>query len=79
MFMLTQQQIQSLVNSTAKILLEAHKKINTQPVILCTPKIRLALYELLVKYLPSIVVLSYAELITDINVERVGIIEPENK
>lgn len=74
MFMLTQQQIQSLVNSTSKILLEAHKKINTQPVILCTPKIRLALYELLVKYIPSIVVLSYAELITDINVERVGII-----
>ena len=77
MFMLTQQQIQSLVNSTAKILLEAHKKINTQPVILCTPKIRLALYELLVKHLPSIVVLSYAELITDINVERVGTIEIE--
>ena len=74
MFMLTQQQIQSLVNSTAKILLETHKKINTQPVILCTPKIRLALYELLVKPIPSIVVLSYSELITDINVERVGII-----
>lgn len=77
MFMLTQQQMQSLVNSTAKILLEAQKKINTQPVILCTPKIRLALYELLVKFFPSIVVLSYAELITDINVERVGTIEIE--
>ena len=76
-FVLTQQQLQLLVNSTAKTLLETHKKINTQPVILCNPNLRLALYELLVKHLPSIVVLSYAELIIDINVERVGTIEIE--
>ena len=40
-------------------------------VILCSPRIRLPLYQLLERHIPTIVVISYSELITDIKVEAI--------
>jgi flagellar biosynthesis protein FlhA len=42
------------------------------PVLLCSPKIRKPLYELLVRHSPAIVVISYSELIPEINIELVA-------
>ena len=47
---------------------------NPYPVILCSPRIRLPLFQLLERHIPTIVVISYSELITDIKVEAVDTI-----
>ena len=74
MFLLNPMQVQDLIESTAMTLMRAHQSIGTQPVILCSPRIRLPLYQLLERHIPTIVVVSYSELITDIKVEAVDTI-----
>lgn len=74
MFLLNPMQIQELIESTAATLDRASKEIGTQPVILCSPRIRLPLYQLLERHIPTIDILSYSELITDIRVEAVDTI-----
>ena len=59
MFLLNPMQVQELIE---------------QPVILCSPRIRLPLFQLLERHIPTIVVISYSELITDIRVEAVDTI-----
>ena len=54
--------------------MNAHQNICKQPVILCSPRIRLPLFQLLERHIPTIVVISYSELITDIKVEAVDTI-----
>ena len=71
MFLLNPMQVQDLIESTAMTLMRAHQTIGMQPVILCSPRIRLPLYQLLERHIPTIVVISYSELITDIKVEAV--------
>ena len=71
MFLLNPLQVQELIESSAQTLMRAHQNIGTQPVILCSPRIRLPLYQLLERHIPTIVVISYSELITDIRVEAV--------
>ena len=71
MFLLNPMQVQDLIESTAMTLMRAHQNIGMQPVILCSPRIRLPLYQLLERHIPTIVVISYSELITDIRVEVV--------
>ena len=71
MFMLKSEKIQNLVEETASILLQASKRFDVQPVVLCSPKIRLALYRLLVEHIPTIVVMSYSELSTAVKVEEI--------
>ncbi len=71
MFLLNPLQVQELIESTASTLMRAHQNIGRQPVILCSPRIRLPLYQLLERHIPTIVVISYSELITDIRVEAV--------
>ena len=48
MFMLSPEQIKDFVEKVARYLMENHKKCNYQPIIIADPKIRLALYGLLV-------------------------------
>ncbi len=72
MFLLNPMQVQKLIETTASTLMEAHQAVGRQPVILCSPRIRLPLYQLLERHIPTIVVISYSELITDIRVEAVG-------
>ena len=74
MFLLNPMQVQDLIESTAMTLMRAHQNIGIQPVILCSPRIRLPLYQLLERHIPTIVVISYSELITDIKVEAVDTI-----
>ena len=74
MFLLNPMQVQDLIESTAMTLMRAHQSIGQQPVILCSPRIRLPLYQLLERHIPTIVVISYSELITDIKVEGVDTI-----
>ncbi|MGM9993569.1 MAG: flagellar biosynthesis protein FlhA [Candidatus Avigastranaerophilus sp.] len=74
MFLLNPLQVQELIESAASTLIRAHQNINVQPVILCSPRIRLPLYQLLERHIPTIVVISYSELITDIRVEAVDTI-----
>ena len=71
MFLLNPMQVQDLIESTAMTLMRAHQNVGLQPVILCSPRIRLPLYQLLERHIPTIVVISYSELITDIRVEVV--------
>ena len=71
MFLLNPMQVQDLIESTAMTLMRAHQNIGKQPVILCSPRIRLPLFQLLERHIPTIVVISYSELITDIRVEAV--------
>lgn len=74
MFLLNPLQVQELIESSASTLMKAHQNIGRQPVILCSPRIRLPLYQLLERHIPTIVVISYSELITDIRVEAVDTI-----
>ena len=74
MFLLNPMQVQELIESTASTLMNAHQNIGKQPVILCSPRIRLPLFQLLERHIPTIVVISYSELITDIKVEAVDTI-----
>ena len=74
MFLLNQMQVQVLMESTAMTLRRSRQAIGQQPVILCSPRIRLPLYQLLERHIPTIVVISYSELITDIKVEAVDTI-----
>ena len=74
MFLLNPVQVQQLIEMTASTLMRAHQTIGKQPVILCSPRIRLPLYQLLERHIPTIVVISYSELITDIRVEAVDTI-----
>lgn len=74
MFLLNPLQVQELIESAATTLMRAHQNIERQPVILCSPRIRLPLYQLLERHIPTIVVISYSELITDIRVEAVDTI-----
>ena len=64
MFLLNLMQLQDLIESTTMTLERAHKSIGQQPVILCSPRIRLPLYQLLEKHIPTIVVITYSELIS---------------
>ena len=75
MFMLNQEQIRDFVEKVAKYLMENHKKCNYQPIIIVDPKLRLALYGLLVRHIPTIVVISYSELTTDTEVKHLETIE----
>src|SRR5574344_1989901 len=79
MFLLNPMQVQDLIESTAMTLMRAHQNIGKQPVILCSPRIRLPLFQLLERHIPTIVVISYSELITDIKVEAVDTIGENNE
>ena len=79
MFLLNPMQVQELIESTASTLIRAHQQVGEQPVVLCSPRIRLPLFQLLERHIPTIVVISYSELITDIRVEAVDTVgEGEN-
>ncbi len=74
MFLLNPMQVQELIETTANTLMKAHQTVGVQPVILCSPRIRLPLYQMLERHIPTIVVISYSELITDIRVEAIDTI-----
>ena len=74
MFLLNPMQVQELIETTATTLMRSQSAVGVQPVILCSPRIRLPLYQMLERHIPTIVVISYSELITDIRVEAIDTI-----
>ncbi len=74
MFLLNPMQVQELIETTANTLMRSQSAVGVQPVILCSPRIRLPLYQMLERHIPTIVVISYSELITDIRVEAIDTI-----
>ena len=71
MFLLNPMQVQELIEMTASTLMRVHQNICRKPVILCSTSISLPLYQMLERHIPTIVVISYSELITDIRIEAV--------
>jgi flagellar biosynthesis protein FlhA len=74
MFLLNPLQVQELIETTAETLKSVQASYNRMPVILCSPRIRLPLYQLLDRHIHMVAVLSYSELIPDIQVQAVGTI-----
>jgi flagellar biosynthesis protein FlhA len=72
MFLLNPLQVQELIESTTNTLTEVQHNYGRLPVILCSPRIRLPLYQLLDRHIPMVTVISYSELIPDIQVQAVG-------
>lgn len=67
--LIDEKQEQDIVEQIATKLMQGHRKINCQPVILCDDKLRLALYRLLVRHIPTITVLAESEIEADIKLE----------
>jgi flagellar biosynthesis protein FlhA len=78
MFLLNPIQVQELIETTAQTLFGVQQNVGIIPVILCSPRIRLPLYQLLERHIPAVAVISYSELIPDIQVEQVGTIGSVN-
>jgi flagellar biosynthesis protein FlhA len=74
MFLLNPIQVQQLIEATSTTLRTVQQNYNRLPAILCSPRIRLPLYQLLDRHIPMINVMSYSELIPDIRVQAVGTI-----
>ena len=72
MFLLNPLQVQELIETTAETLRRVQETYDKMPVILCSPRIRLPLFQLLDRHIPMVSVLSYSELIPDIQVQAVG-------
>ncbi|MEB3245349.1 MAG: flagellar biosynthesis protein FlhA [Vampirovibrionales bacterium] len=72
MFLLNPIQVQELIEITSDTIRQVQEQYNRIPVILCGPRIRLPLYQLLDRHLPNVFVVSYSELIPDIQVQAVG-------
>lgn len=73
--LLNKQSEHELVENVAIKLMETHKKIDIQPVIICNEKLRLALYRLFVKHIPTVVVLADNEIESDIELEIIDTIQ----
>ena len=70
--LIDEKQEQDIVEQIATKLMQEHRKINCQPVILCDDKLRLALYRLLVRHIPTIIVLAESEIEADIKLEIIN-------
>ncbi|MEB3206363.1 MAG: flagellar biosynthesis protein FlhA [Vampirovibrionales bacterium] len=74
MFLLNPIQVQELIETCSDVMKQVQEQYGRVPVILCSPRIRLPLYQLLDRHLPTVAVVSYSELIPDIQVQAVGAI-----
>lgn len=77
MFLLNPIQVQDLIEEVVSSLTDVQQNYGTMPTILCSPRIRLPLYQLLDRHIPLVTVISYSELIPDIQVQAVGTIGNE--
>jgi flagellar biosynthesis protein FlhA len=72
MFLINPIQVQDLIETTGKTLQDCQAQYGRMPVVLCSPRIRLPLYQLLDRHIPMVSVISYSELIPDVQVNAVG-------
>ena len=66
---ITQSMIQQVVQ-----LIENQSDIDQEPIILCSPAVRLHIKQLLSRAIPQIVVLSYNELVPTIEIQSIGVV-----
>jgi flagellar biosynthesis protein FlhA len=78
MFLLNPMQVQQLIQAISDTSRMVQQHYGRPPVILCSPRIRLPLFELLDRHLPNSVVLAYSELIPDVKVQAVASINMED-
>jgi flagellar biosynthesis protein FlhA len=78
MFLLNPMQVQQLIQAISDTTRMVQQHYGKPPVILCSPRIRLPLFELLDRHLPHTVVLAYSELIPDVKVQAVASINLED-
>ena len=74
MFLLNPLQMQELIEMTGETIRRVQETYDRVPVILCSPRIRLPLFQVLDRHIPVITVMAYSELIPDIQVQAVGTI-----
>jgi len=74
MFLLNPLQMQELIEITGETIRRVQQTYDRVPVILCSPRIRLPLFQVLDRHIPVITVMAYSELIPDIQVQAVGTI-----
>ena len=58
--------------------LEKFSSLNYQPIVLCSPQIRLHFKKLVDRFIPNLVVLSYNEILNDINIQSLGTVAIAN-
>lgn len=73
MFLLNPLQVQELIETVGESL-SSNDQNGKMPVVLCSPRIRLPLYQLLDRHIPMVAVISYSELIPEIQVQALGTI-----
>lgn len=75
MFLLNPLQVQELIETVGESLSGSEEAAGGRmPVVLCSPRIRLPLYQLLDRHIPMVAVVSYSELIPEIQVQALGTI-----
>ncbi|MBR1617001.1 FHIPEP family type III secretion protein [bacterium] len=72
--LLSPPQMQYFIDDFMSVLSKATKDINFQPVVLCTPKVRYALFSLLSRYVPDIAVIAYSELLPKLEIQALDTI-----
>jgi flagellar biosynthesis protein FlhA len=77
MFLLNPLQVQQLVRAINDTKRLVQQNYGRPPIILCSPRIRLPLFELLDRHLPNTTVVAYSELIPDVKVQAVASINME--
>ncbi|MEM0950744.1 MAG: flagellar biosynthesis protein FlhA [Cyanobacteria bacterium P01_H01_bin.74] len=75
MFLLNPLQVQDFIEIASNSIRQVQESYGRMPVVLCSPRIRLPLFQLLERHVPVIAVISYSELIPDIQVQAVGTID----
>lgn len=75
MFLLNPLQVQELIETVGESISGNEEAAGGRmPVVLCSPRIRLPLYQLLDRHIPMVAVVSYSELIPEIQVQALGTI-----
>ncbi len=67
----------AIANQIIQAILEQIEKlvgVGGQPVILCSPQIRLLLRRLIAPHLSNIAILAYNEIVKGVNIESVGMV-----
>ena len=66
--------VQKIVQSLA-VAIEKFSNISQQPVVLCTPNIRSQFKKLTEQFVPDLVILSFNEILSNLNIKSLGTVE----
>ena len=69
--------VQTIVNKLAECI-ENFSSVSQQPIVLCSPYIRSQFKKLTGRFVPDLVVLSYNEILNNVNIQSMGLVEISN-